>query len=243
MGPYLAKCDAITVHSAVNVDMVRKRYGESAAAKTSIVYFGQTVYDDIARVQKTETRADCRRHFGFPQDKKIVCVGSNAQPAQKQLELIEALLKQPGAEELFVVLQMSYGHEDKAYEKRIREAAQKLPGGYAWLDQFLDGTESARLRLAADVFVLAIPTDMFSASMQEYLFAGARVVRGGWLRYPQLTELGIETSEFAGFDEAAREMVQAARTPLSPDQRARRDELPRRYSWAAVSEGWLKLYR
>ena len=65
------------------------------------------------------------------------------------------------------------------------------------LTQFLGPEDSAMLRLSADVFILAIRTDAFSASMQEYLYAGACVLKGAWLGYPQLEDMGIELNPSA----------------------------------------------
>ena len=100
------------------------------------------------------------------------------------------------------------------------------------------------LRLSADVFVLAIKTDAFSASMQEYLYAGACVIKGSWLVYPQLADMGLPPlAEFTDFAEVPGLIALAMDGKLkglSPEQRAL---FPKLYSWDAVRESWLKLYK
>ena len=79
------------------------------------------------------------------------------------------------------------------------------------------------LRLCADVFILAIRTDAFSASMQEYLYAGACVIKGAWLGYPQLEDMGIELASFRDFADVPALVARAmdgALTGLAPGQRA-----------------------
>lgn len=80
------------------------------------------------------------------------------------------------------------------------------------------------LRLSADVFILAIRTDAFSASMQEYLYAGACVLKGAWLGYPQLEDMGIELESFRDFADipalVARAHGRSAHRPCARAARA-----------------------
>lgn len=244
MKPYLAACDHITVHSSLHVQRIAKVFGEAYAQKTKVVYFGQTVYQDIDRVRAVADQATCKAHFGLPTDKPVICLGYNASPTHKHLELLKGLQSLP--EETLrgwsLVLQMTYGSFDNSYFGTVKDAAEALPCHTLVLTEFMDGTESAYLRLAADAFVLAIPTDAFSASLQEYLYAGAQVLRAKWLRYPQLDELGIETTEFSEFSQVPELLRHALCKELTPEDREKRAMLKQRYSWDSVREGWLALY-
>ena len=236
MKPYLRICDAISVHSELNRDMIRRVYGEDAARKTTLLYFGQTGYADIDRA---------RERFGIAPDRFVVCVGYSASSAQQQLEVLEALKLLPveRLRRMTLVLQQTYGENDPAYVARTRELAGRLPCQTVVLTQFLGPEDSAMLRLCADVFILAIRTDAFSASMQEYLYAGACVLKGAWLGYPQLEDMGIELASFRDFADVPALVARAmdgALTGLAPDQRAL---FTRLYSWEAVRESWLSLYR
>ncbi|MEG2604824.1 MAG: glycosyltransferase [Clostridia bacterium] len=245
MQKYLLRCHSISVHNQSNVEQIRRVYGEAVAQKTTLLYFGQTGFADIDRVHKTHDQAACKAHFGIAPERFTVCVGYSASSAQQQLPVLEQLgkLARERLERMTLVLQMTYCEDDAAYTRRVQEQAAKLPCQTVVLTRFMDAVESALLRSAADLFVLAIQTDAFSASMQEYLYAGAAVIKGAWLPYPQLAEMGITLAQFSGFDEIpalVERAMDGALQPLTPQQRAL---FPQRYSWDAVRESWLSLYR
>lgn len=245
MKPYLQACHTISVHNRLNLDAIRDAYGESIAQKTHLLYFGQTGYADIDAARERYTRAQCRERFGVAEDRFVVCVGYSASSAQQQREVVETLFALPEEKlsRMTLVLQQTYGENDPAYVAKTREMAARLPCQTVSLVRFLGPEESAMLRLAADVFVLAIKTDAFSASMQEYLYAGAAVLKGSWLVYPQLADMGVTLTDFTDFAEipALLDMCMAgAITGLTEEQRAL---FPRLYSWDAVRESWLRLYQ
>ena len=76
----------------------------------------------------------------------------------------------------------------------------------------MDGEESAKLRLAADVFILAIQTDAFSGSLQEYLYGGPGDP-GEWLVYPQLGRSWGSKRLLRGLPEIPALLLQALANP------------------------------
>ena len=142
-----------------------------------------------------------------------------------------------------LVLQQTYVKRDPAYMERVRQAAEALPCQTVVLRDFLDLAETARLRLCADLFILAISTDAFAASMQEYLYAGAVFLMGDWLGYPQLDELGIPINRFHEYKELPALVQQAMNGKLQKATDEQRALLPAHYSWNAVREDWLGLYK
>jgi len=275
MEPYLRRCHWVTIHAAPQREMIERRFGRAVADRTALVYFGQPVLEDIDRARERMDKAACKAHFGMGADRIVVCVGYNASPAQQQDRALQAIIGAwrdggPGPRPAFlhritVVLQMSYGRTDEAYARRVQELAGALPCESLILTSFLDGEESAMLRLSADVFLHTVRTDSFSGSLQEYLYAGARVLTGAWLNYPQLRELGIEVrycadfeemagalGEMVGADEKGEELPMGLSHPVPSGRRAEaRSAQPGsgvsgirdRYSWDGVREGWLRLYR
>lgn len=245
MKPYLEKADALSVHNQLNVDVIRNTYGEAIAQKTHLLYFGQTGYADIDAARARYTRAQCRARYGIDADSFVVCAGYNASSAQQQLEIVEALAALPPERlaKMTLVLQQTYGENDPAYIARTREVAAHLPCKTISLTRFMGPEESAMLRLSADVFILAIKTDAFSASMQEYLYAGACVIKGKWLVYPQLSDMGIPPlAEFGDFAELPALVSLAMDGKLTGLSGERRALFPKLYSWDAVRESWRKLY-
>lgn len=245
MKRYLLACDHVTVHSSLHIQRIQKVFGDSVATKTALVYFGQTVFADIDRVRAMADQTACKEHFGLPPEKPVICLGYNASPTHRHLQLLQGLQTLP--EETLkgwsLVLQMTYGSFDDSYFETVRKAADALPCKTLILTEFMDGTESAYLRLAADAFVLAIPTDAFSASLQEYLYAGTQVLRASWLRYPQLEELGIETVTFTDLTQVPELLKQLIGRELSEEEKEKRAMLGKKYAWDTVRDGWLRLYR
>lgn len=241
MTPYLKECNAISVHNQLNLDMIGRVYGEDIARKTHLLYFGQTGYADIDEARGKYTRAQCRARFGIEADSFVVCVGYSASSAQQQREVVAALgvLPPERLRRMTLVLQQTYGENDPAYVAQTREMAARLPCRTVALTRFMGAEESAMLRLSADVFVLAIKTDAFSASMQEYLYAGACVLKGSWLIYPQLDDMQVpQPAEFSDFSEIPALLCAAMDgrlTGLSPEHRAK---FPQLYSWDAVRPSW-----
>lgn len=245
MKPYLMQCNSISVHSELSRERIRGIYGDSIANKTTLLYFGQKGYDDIDAVRLEHTRADCKAHFGIDPSRFVVCIGYNSSSAQQQLSVVEALATLPACqlERVTLVLQQTYCEDDPDYVRRVREYAGRLPCQTVVLTRFMDGRDSAFLRLCADVFILAIKTDAFSASMQEYLYAGACVFKGAWLGYPQLRDMGIQLTEFHDFSDIPTLLYRAMSGELHGLDEAQRALFPKLYSWSAVRESWLSLYQ
>lgn len=244
MLPYLRRCDRLTACNERMRDKLRQSCGEELYQKTRMTIWGQDGFAAIDGILSTETREDCRAHYGIRPGNYVVSIGYSADNAQHQLEVVEALsaLPKENLSHMTLVLQQTYVKRDPAYMERVRQAAEALPCQAVVLRDFLDLTETARLRLCADLFILAISTDAFAASMQEYLYAGAVFLMGDWLGYPQLDELGIPINRFHEYKELPALIQQAMNGKLQRATDEQRALLPAHYSWDAVRKDWLGLY-
>ncbi len=244
MLPYLRRCDRLTACNERMRDKLRQSCGEELYQKTCMTIWGQDGFAAIDGILSNETREDCRAHYGIRPGNYVVSIGYSADNAQHQLEVVEALsaLPKENLSHMTLVLQQTYVKRDPAYMERVRQAAEALPCQVVVLRDFLDLTETARLRLCADLFILAISTDAFAASMQEYLYAGAVFLMGDWLGYPQLDELGIPINRFHEYKELPALIQQAMNGKLQRATDEQRALLPAHYSWDAVRKDWLGLY-
>lgn len=244
MLPYLRLCDRLTACNERMRDKLRQSCGEELYQKTRMTIWGQDGFAAIDGILSNETREDCRAHYGIRPGNFVVSIGYSADNAQHQLEVVEALsaLPKENLSHMTLVLQQTYVKRDPAYMERVRQAAEALPCQVVVLRDFLDLTETARLRLCADLFILAISTDAFAASMQEYLYAGAVFLMGDWLGYPQLDELGIPINRFHEYKELPALVQQAMNGKLQRSTDEQRALLPAHYSWDAVHKDWLGLY-
>ena len=244
MLPYLRRCDRLTACNERMRDKLRQSCGEELYQKTRMTIWGQDGFAAIDRVLAAEGREACRAYYGIRKDSYVVSIGYSADNAQHQLEVVEALsaLPKENLSHMTLVLQQTYVKRDPAYMERVRQAAEALPCQVVVLRDFLDLTETARLRLCADLFILAISTDAFAASMQEYLYAGAVFLMGDWLGYPQLDELGIPINRFHEYKELPALIQQAMNGKLQRATDEQRALLPAHYSWDDVRKDWLGLY-
>ncbi len=241
----LTRCDRITVITEPNVEPVLKAFGSACEKKTTVCWFGVDLFDDMDALRTTADKGMCKEHFGMPPHNPLICLGYNASAPHRHLEMLQALQALPAAllKDWSVVLQMTYGNTDAAYFAAVREAAAKLPCRTLVLTEFMNGLESAYLRLAADAFVLAMPTDAFSSSLLEYLYAGAHVLCGEWLPYPQLEAMEIPVVRFPSITAFPPLLAEALKQPLSTAEMAKRQALRSKYAWSGVLSAWKSLYR
>ncbi len=245
MAAPLNRCDRITVITGSNLNAVRSAFGDACVNKTSVCAFGIDLFEDMDNLRKTTGKDECKEHFGMPPQQPLICLGYNASAPHRHLDMLKALQSLPDGllGQWSVVLQMTYGNTDARYFAAVREAAAQLPCRTLILTEFMNGTESAYLRLAADAFVLAMPTDAFSSSLVEYLYAGAHVLCGEWLAYPQLDAWEIPLIRFPSISAFPPLLAEALRQPLSPADAAKRQALKDKCSWNALLACWKSLYR
>lgn len=245
MKPYLERCDHIHSDYGRLKERMEQLYGKAVAAKAETLEFGQVTYGCIDSIRKEHTRAECKAHFGIASDRFVLCVGYSAARAQQQLQVLQALQALPPQTlgRVTLVLQQTYCMDDADYVRRTRELARSLPCETVVLTEFMNDMECAWLRLAADAFVLAITTDAFCATIREYLYAGARVMYGGWLDYRQLKDMGIDLPTFQRFEDIpalVKQAMDGSWPVLTQEQRQAFHSL---YSVEALLPKWLALYR
>lgn len=241
MKPLLKQCDAIAVNNASHKDMVGELFGEDARRKTRLLLLGQSSYEATDRVAAENDRRACKAHFGIDPDKTVICLGYNASPAHRHIEMLDALSRAQCMKNAAVVLQMTYGSPDADYPARVYAHAKELGLDALLLTDFMDETESAYLRLSADIFIHCIATDAFCASLREYIYAGAAVLKGAWLSYPALDDMGIALDEFASPDALPALVDRAASGGVEPTPLEKRKELEAHYSWDSVRDKWTAL--
>lgn len=244
MKPYLLRCDCI--HSVYNLIQPRmmELYGPQVAQKTHLLQFGHPTFDCIDQIRESQDKTACKAHFGISPDRFVLCVGYSASSAQQQLQVLKALsnLPEERLRSITIVLQQTYCMDDPAYVEQTRTFCRSLPCETVVLTEFMSDRECAWLRLAADAFILAITTDAFCASLREYLYAGARVMYGSWLAYPQLKEMGMDVPTFESFDQLPGLVMQAMDGPRPRMTEEQRQQFLQAYSAEGQLPKWLALY-
>ena len=218
-------------------------YNAEYKGRVSCVRFGVQGFEDIKGVLKHETKEECKEYFGFQREKVVIAIGYNGNKAQQHIKVIESLSKLPNdfLKELVLVFQMTYGGFTQEYQHEIISALEGLECDVKIFSEFMNDTDVARLRIAADIFVHAQISDALSASIQEYVYAGAVVLNPMWIKYIETEEIGIDIKEYSKFEEIADIVKEICDKGIKTNNENRM-ALEQLTSWSSVRKGWLMLY-
>lgn len=156
--------------------------------KLNIARFGLPVLDEIDKLRREDYRQFCN-NFSLPVDKIKIMVGYNASLAHQQLLVINqiVLFDKSILEKIHLIFPMGYGNnESRVLIEEILKKNKNIQ--YSILEKFYNFNEAAKLRLVTDILINIQPTDQFSGSMQETLYAGGWVLTGTWLPYDALLQ-------------------------------------------------------
>ena len=157
-----------------------------------VARFGLPALDEIneLRLRNVSREVFCEK-FQLPSDKVLISVGYNASLAHMHLLVIDKFSSLPGAvkDNAFLIFPLGYGDFviKNTIVKKLQDSGLE---NYIVLEKFYAFADIAMLRCATDVLVNIQPSDQFSGSMQEVLYAGGRVIAGGWLPYRKIIDSG-----------------------------------------------------
>ena len=245
----LQKAKAITFMSDSLYNHFRNIYGTKYDNKLHTIDFGVSCYDNIEKIQKDKNyRNKCKSFYELPFNRIVIAMGYNGSPGQQHLEMLKSfgMLPKQIQEKCCLVIQYSYRKtKDNDYYRTIREKLDELHCEWKIIDHFLNDEEVSRLRCATDIFIHAQLTDALSASMLEYLYAGALVLNGKWLDYEALAKNHIFYLTFTNFEELTT-ILKTVLGENSPSEVYATDQnkkiLYAMNSWNAVKKSWLNLY-
>ncbi len=251
--PDKRKCTKICLEKAKYITMATKAmlnkfvevFGHQFDGKIKSVKFGIDGFDSIDEVSKTETEQSCKEYFGIEPDRTVISIGYNAKREHQHLKVIDELKKLPESllSKITIVLQMTYGLYNPApYYSEIELKLKNMPCKYKILKDFMSDDDIARLRLATDIFIHAQTTDAFSASIQEYLYAGKVVINPKWINYGELKSNNVSYIEYENFSELSGlvlDVLENNRLNLNDNKNILRDIS----SWDIVKNKWYNLYK
>lgn len=156
--------------------------------KLNVARFGLPVLDEIDNLRRDDYGHFCNS-FGLPIDKIKIMVGYNANLAHQQLLVLNQIIlfNESILEKIHLIFPMGYGNnESRVLIEEILKKNKNIQ--YSILEKFYNFNEAAKLRLVTDILINIQPTDQFSGSMQETLYAGGWVLTGNWLPYDALLQ-------------------------------------------------------
>lgn len=219
-----------------------KKFGE----KSKIVRFGIEAFDTIIETYSSCSLTFIKQQLGFDTDKIIVCIGYNAAKAQQHEAIINTLLflGEEEKDKIQLVIPFTYSLENNAYKEKIIALLGNSGISFKLLETFMSMEEVAMLRLACDVVINAQITDSFSASIQEHLLVGSKIIVGSWLPYSVLKEIDKEIIQFETINDLPFKLssvIGLGRDQLN--QRRINKELYSLSSWNTNIEEWRKLFQ
>lgn len=192
------KAHTITFPSQKMSDDFAKAY--DTRPKHKIVRFGLEAFEYI----------DMKRTGMKRTDRKInITIGYNRTVAQQHL-LILGELKKINSEilkDIRIIIPFTYGPLDKEYREEIENSLKELEVEYIFIEEFLEDEAVAELRLESDIMIQLQPTDAFSGSMQEYMYADNVVITGSWLPYDDMKKKGIFFEEIEKMEDLSDKLV------------------------------------
>ena len=200
---YLDKCNTITVEAEKMYNRIMAVFGHIYDNKIKTIRFGIESFDVIKNIRNLEDQKTSRARLGLPTEKIILAIGYNGSPYQQHLLIIEQLarINPEILERVFIVIQMTYGNSDTRYKEEVRKKIRSITDNFIIFDRFMQVEDIMRLRVSTDIFIHGQTTDALSVSFQEYIYAGAIVLNGKWLKYKELEGRGIRYIEYESFNE------------------------------------------
>ncbi len=183
------KADAFTFTNPMTKDAFTQYYG-NYEDKSHVCRFGLKALNYIDK-NRLKPKEEMRRVLGYSESKTIVTCGHNATRAQQHRKIIDelVLLGNDVLRKMQFVFPMTYG--DIRYREEIKDLLQKSGLDYVVLEEFLCEDDNAYVKLSSNIMINVLQTDSFSGSMQEFLYAGNKVITGSWLPYEVFDAAGI----------------------------------------------------
>lgn len=235
--------------STINNSEILPKFGEAFpehAPACEVVRFGLRSLDVLDEIRKSESKADCKRYFGFPAGKTTVVCGYNAARAQRHLDMIEAIGRLPPVikRSIIVVIPMTYP-SDAGYIASVAAAADLSGVERRIFSESLSLPDVCRLRMASDIAINIQVSDSFSASIQEHCYCGTRMIVGDWLPYRILEEAGFTFTKIpdaSGIADAVAALM-ASQGPVDRDLSGAIGKLREISSWQYARTRWMEVYR
>lgn len=243
------RADIITFTNELMAQDFQKSYGDVFTSKFRICRFGLGALVTIKELKKQETKKITKITLGFPLDKIIVCCGFAPLASHQQLAMITSLQKYCAhlRDRIFLLFPMKHLHAMKTeiYIQQVEKAVQQAGFAYKIFRGILSIDDIARLRIASDIMIHTPPTDQFSGTMTEVLYAGNVVVTGAWLPYDVLDQAGIEYFKVKHVAEVGKKLADIVNTPVAYriDQEKNARIIWEFASWEKNLQNWIELYQ
>lgn len=200
----LAPVDVVTATSQTVAGRLVELSDPSVRDRVRVIPFGVNALDEIEKVfmDNPDPLTWAKSRLGIRPNAATIVVGYNGRRMQQHIQVLHAIgsMDSQILNNAQVILPMTYG-ADPGYVTQVGDLLATLPVQGVILEDFMSEATWAQLCVASDVFINAQTTDSFSASLQEFVFAGGAVLNGAWLEYSELDRFeDSQMSTFKTFD-------------------------------------------
>lgn len=232
--------DCITVTVRQTYDQFQSLYGHEFDDILCISRFATEGLSHIKSISAKMTKKDCREYYQIPEGKICVTCGYSAYAEQHQDECLRQIERLPSLirQKLHIIIPMQYGNGDESYIKCVKEAAQQCGCSYKILEQFVPFEKSVMLAIATDIYIHVRDTDAFSNVLKEHVYAGSMIIKGDWLIYRELDEMGAPMISVRAIDELAGVLESVLKEFTSSNQIMLFEPMYELYSTGKICEQW-----
>jgi len=242
---YLALADTITFNNTDLIEKFNHIFKDAFIEKTVKAKFGSDILNAIAVSQKKEDINKCKDSINIPKDKYIIVIGHNRNKSHRQLETLKQIagIDKKYLEKLCIIFPMTYNNKDTDYENQLETTAKDIVCDVIFFYDFMSVEDTARLRRAADIFIHAQTTDAFSATVQEFLYSGAIVLNGSWLKYDELKNNEVEYFEFEHIENIPKLLMNTIENidTIKKRMKLNRERIYQISSWTVNADKWIDL--
>lgn len=242
MHPLLRRADAVVLETRHFADHFSKLFNGRYDNRVTIADFGTRNADVLYAFVQSHTKEECKKTYRIPANKLCIFCGYNGDRAHRHKEIYHLLETLPKAhrDSICLVFHCASGLDDD-YKAELEALCAKGDMDCRLLTDFLTGDDLAALRMCADVMLNLQPTDAFSASMVENMEAGAIVVKGDWLVYPELEACGAYLLSIPSIDDLPELIQDIVENPEPYREKTKQNRgVVLMQSWDAVRGGWMK---
>lgn len=239
-----AKCfdraNAITVTVKETYNEFRRIYGDKYDKKLSICRFATDGLGCIKKLSQEMSRSDCRKNYNIPDGKICITCGYSAYAEQHQDKCLEIISSLPEdiRKKIFVIVPMQYGRFDGEYIKKVKEIGENMDVECRILEEFVPFEISAQLAIATDIYLHLRDTDAFSNALKEHVFAGSYVIKGDWLKYPELDDMKASVESIPSFDELGNRLKEIIEKIEISDKITLFEPIYELYSTESIIKQW-----
>lgn len=192
----------VTLSTVEMKDKFSNIFGNKYDEKIVFTSFPTTVLEEIDSLALIESSLDIKNKLEFPTNKIIIVCGYNASERQKHLRQLNQLSKLEDTlkSQIFLVIPMMYGGS-REYIEKVRTELDNINIVYKVITKYFNESDMARLWRVTDIFIHTQPTDGFSSSLRENLFANTIVINGKWLEYQILEDINIFDIKLERFED------------------------------------------